>query len=119
MAGSERAVSNSAAADARAADRSADKTQTPTAASEAPSADSGVPTETTASAATTAWAGFRSVGDRGNCEEQGRGGAEASHQAGLGGRGRFQCRCARQRPGGRAAFLQNAARSSREAHAEM
>jgi hypothetical protein len=104
MAGSER--SNSATAETRAADRTADKTQTPTAASEAPSADSGVPTETTASAATTAWAGFRSVGDRGNCEEQGRGGDDASHQAGLGGRGRFQCRCARQRQEGLTAFLQ-------------
>jgi hypothetical protein len=125
MAGSER--SNSATADTRAADRTADKTQTPTATSEAPSADSHVPTEATASSATTARTadktqtptatsadsrvpteatassattartGFRRVGDRGNCEEQDRGGGNASHQAGLGGVGCSQCRCARQR----------------------
>ncbi len=82
MAGSER--SNSATAETRAADRTADKTQTPTAPGEAPSADSHVPTEATASAATAAWTGFRCVGDRGNCEEQDRGGGDASHQASLG-----------------------------------
>jgi hypothetical protein len=95
MAGSER--SNSATAETRAADRTADKTQTPTAASEAPSAESPVPTEATASSATTARTGFRRVGDRGNCEEQDRGGGNAAHQSSLGGIGRFQCRCARQR----------------------
>src|SRR5262249_61282470 len=63
-----------APANPRAADRPADKTQPPPAASEAPSADSHVPTEVTASAATTtAWTGFRCVGDRENCEEQDRG----------------------------------------------
>ena len=77
-----------ATADTRAADRTADKTQTPTAASEAPSADSHVPTEATASAATTtAWTGFCCVGDRGNCEEQDRGCGNASDQASLGGGG--------------------------------
>src|SRR5262249_13151059 len=98
MAGSER--SNSATADTRAADRAADKTQTPTAASEAPGAVPHVATEPTASAATTAWTGFRCVGDRGHCEEQDRRGGNASHQASLGGVGRFQCRCARQRQEG-------------------
>jgi hypothetical protein len=63
MAGSER--SNSATADTRATHRTADKTQTPSAASEAPSAASDVPTEATASAATTAWTGFPYV-DREN-----------------------------------------------------
>jgi hypothetical protein len=96
MAGSER--SNSATADTRATDRTADKAQTPTAASEAPSADTGVPTEATASA--TTWTSFRCVGDRGNSEEQDRRGGNASHQASLGGGGRFQCRCARQRQEG-------------------
>jgi len=36
------------------------------------SADSDVPTEATASAATTAWTGFRCVGNWGNCEEYDR-----------------------------------------------
>jgi len=78
MAGSERAIPNSAA-DARATDRAAGKSQTPAPASKAPSTDSDMPTEATASAATTTWTGFRSVGDRGNCEEQDRGGDNASH----------------------------------------
>jgi len=90
LAGSDR--SNSATAETRAAD----KAQTPTAASEAPSAESHVPTEATASAATAARTGFRRVGDRGNCEEQDRGGGNASQQASLGGAGRYQRRCARQ-----------------------
>ena len=77
MAGSER--SNSATAETRAADRTADKTQAATSASEAPSADSHVPTEATASAATTAWTGFRCVGDCGNSDEQERRGGNASH----------------------------------------
>src|SRR5260221_14742559 len=104
MAGSER--SNSATAETRAADRTADKIQTPTAASEAPSADSRVPTEATASSATTARTAFRRVGDRGNCEEQDRGGGNAAHQASLGGNGRFQRRCARHRPGGPSGSVQ-------------
>jgi hypothetical protein len=82
MSGSER--SNSATADTRATDRAADKTQTPTAASEPPSADSDVPTEATASAATTAWTGFPYV-DRKNCEEHDRRGGNASDQATLAG----------------------------------
>jgi hypothetical protein len=49
------------------------------------------------SAATAARTGFRRVGDRGNCEEQDRRAGNASQQASLGGGGRFQCRCARQR----------------------
>jgi hypothetical protein len=105
MAGSERAIPNAAATDARATNGTAGKSQTPSAASKTPSTDSDMPPEATASATTT-WTGFRSVGDRGNCEEQGRGGDDASHQAGLGGRGRFQCRCARQRQEGLTAFLQ-------------
>jgi hypothetical protein len=94
MAGSER--SYSATADTRAAD----KTRTPTTASEAPSAASDVPTESTASAATTAWTGFRYAGDRGNCEEHDRRGGNASDQASLGGGGNFECRCARRRQEG-------------------
>ena len=77
MAGSERAIPNSTATDARATDGTAGKS--PTAASKTPSADSDMPTEATASAATTTWTGFRCVGDRGNCEEQDRGGGNASH----------------------------------------
>ncbi len=57
MAGSERAISNSATADARAADRTAGKPQT-AAASKAPSTHSDMPTEATAFAT---WTGFRSV----------------------------------------------------------
>jgi hypothetical protein len=112
MARSQRAISNSAAADARASDRMAGKSQTPTAASKARSTTSDVPAETptaaskarsTASdvpaeapapAAPTDWTGFR---NRGNCEEQDRGGGKASNQVSLGGRGHFQCRCARRR----------------------
>src|SRR5262249_35780504 len=89
--------SNSATADTRAADRTADKAQPPTAASEAPWAASHVPTEATASAATTAWTGVRCVDDRGNGEEQDRRGGNTSDQASLGGNGRFECRCARRR----------------------
>src|SRR5947209_3906759 len=116
MAGSER--SNSATADTRTADRTADKTQPPTAASEAPSADSHMPTEATASAATAGWTGFRCVGDRGNYEEQDRRGGNASHQASLGGVGRFQCRCARQRQEGLIVLLQigSALRNAEMAH---
>ena len=77
MAGSERAIPNSAATDARATDGTAGKS--PTAASRTPSADSDMPTEATASAATTTWTGFRCVGDRGNCKEQDRSGGNASH----------------------------------------
>jgi len=81
MAGSERAAPNSAATDARATDGTAGKSQTPAPASKAPSADADMPTEATASAATTTttWTGFRSVRDRGNCEEQDRAGDNASH----------------------------------------
>jgi hypothetical protein len=79
MAGSERAIPNSAATDARATDGTAGKSQTPAPASKAPSTDSDMPTEATASAATTTWTGFHSVGDRGNSEEQDRGGDNASH----------------------------------------
>src|SRR5262249_56236924 len=50
MAGSERAIPNSAA-DARATDRAAGKSQTPPPASKAPSTDSDMPTEATAPAA--------------------------------------------------------------------
>src|SRR5262249_58404034 len=81
----------------------AGKPQPPAAASKPPSTESDMPTEATASAATT-WTGF-SAGDRGNCEEQGRAGDDASHQAGLGGHGRFQCRCARQRRDGLLVFF--------------
>jgi hypothetical protein len=73
MAGSER--SNSATADTRAADWTSDKPQTPTASSEAPSADSRVPTEATASAA-TAWTSFRCWR---NGEKQDRRRGNASH----------------------------------------
>jgi len=79
MARSQRAISNSAAADARAANRMAGKSQTPAAASKARSTASDMPAEAAASAAPTAWTGFRYVGDRGNCEEQDRGGSNASH----------------------------------------
>jgi hypothetical protein len=107
MARSQRAISNSAAADARASDRMAGKSQTPTAASKARSTTSDVPAEapTAASkarsttsdmpaeapapAATTAWTGFRCVGNWGNCEEQDRGGGNAFHEASFGGTGRF------------------------------
>src|SRR5262249_43194339 len=65
--------------------------------SEAPWADSHVPTEATASAATTAWTGVRCVDDRGNGEEQDGRGGNTSDQASLGGNGRFECRCARRR----------------------
>src|SRR5262249_40915964 len=91
-----------AATDPRATDGTAGKSQTPAAASKTPSTESDMPTEATASAATT-WTGF-SAGDRGNCEEQGRAGDDASHQAGLGGHGRVRCRCAPQRPDRRVGF---------------
>src|SRR5262245_66540621 len=117
MAGAER--SNSATADTRAADRTADKIQTPTAASEAPSADSDVPTEATASAATTAWTGFHCVGDRGNCEERDRRGGNASDQASLGGGGRFECRCARRRQEGLIVLIQIGRALRCQQHAEM
>ena len=94
---SQRGISNSPAADARASDRMAGKSQTPTAASKARSTTSDVPAEAPASAATTAGTGFRCVGDRGNREKQDRRGGNASQQASLGGGGHFQCRCARQR----------------------
>src|SRR5262249_25805576 len=89
--------SNSATADTRAPDRTAGKSPTPAAAGKAPSADSDVPTEAAASAATTAWTGFRCVGNWGNCEEHDRRGGDASDEASLGGGGRFECGCARRR----------------------
>jgi hypothetical protein len=107
MARSQRGSSNSAAADARASDRMAGKSQTPTAASkarcttsdvpaEAPTAaskarstTSEMPAEAPASAATTAWTGFRCVGNWRNCEEQDRGGGNTFHEASFGGSGRF------------------------------
>ncbi|HYV31287.1 MAG TPA: hypothetical protein VEO53_09310 [Candidatus Binatia bacterium] len=120
MAGSERAIPNSAKTDARATDGTAGKSQTSAAAGKTPSTYSDMPTEATTSAATATWTGFRSVGDRGNCEEQDRAGDYASHHAGLGGRGRFQCRCARQRQEGLTAFLQTgSALRRREQNVEM
>jgi hypothetical protein len=145
MARSQRAISNSAAADARAqtptaASKARSTTsdvpaQTPTAASKARSATSDVPAETptaaskarsTASdvpaeapapAAPTPWTGFR---NRGNCEEQDRGGGKASNQVSLGGRGHFQCRCARRRHEGLIVFLRiESARRRHEQNADM
>jgi hypothetical protein len=120
MARSQRAISNSAAADARAANRMAGKSQTPAAASKARSTASDVPAEAAASAAPTAWTGFRCVGDRGNCEKQDRGGGKAFHQVSLGRRGRFQCRCARRRHEGLIVFLRiESARRRHEQNAKM
>jgi len=108
-------ISNSAAADARASDRMAGKSQTPAAASKARSATSDVPaeapaaaskarstasdvpTEAAASAATTAWTGLSFVADRRDCEEQDRRGGYASYHASLGRGDRFEYRCARRR----------------------
>jgi hypothetical protein len=120
MARSQRAISNSAAADARAANRMAGKSQTPAAASKARSTASDMPAEAAASAAPTAWTGFRYVGDRVNCEEQDRGGDKASHEVSLGGRGHFQWRCARRRHEGVIVFLRiESARRRHEQNAEM
>jgi hypothetical protein len=120
MARSQWAISNSAAADARAANRMAGKSQTPAAASKAPSTASDVPAEAATSAAPSAWTGFRCVGDRGNCEEQDRGGDKASHEVSLGGRGHFQCRCARRRHEEVIVFLRiESARCRHEQNAEM
>src|SRR2546421_12344223 len=105
MARPRQASPNPPPAEAPAAKRRPGKPQPPAAASKARSTASDMPAEAAASAAPTAWTGFRYVGDRGNCEEQDRGGDKASHELSLGGRGHFQCRCARRRHEGVVVFL--------------